>query len=81
MRIVTSISILIALLVGSAGSAMADKTWNSDPAIYGVPGSGQQSAPVAAVPVEAVPVNTAPKSIKLYKAPKAHSKSSPKAID
>ncbi len=65
MKIVNPISILIAFFIASAGAAMADKTWNSDPSIYEAPGREQWTAPMAAPPLEAAPVLAPPKSYRL----------------
>lgn len=81
MKIITPVAALLVGLACSSGSAMADKTWSSDPSNYQSLGSSQWVPPVAEMPIEAEPIYTPPKTYKLYKAPKAKHKSSPKAID
>lgn len=81
MKIIIPFAAMVVGLAFSTGGAMADKTWSSDPSTYESLGSQQWVPPVAEVPVEAEPIYTPPKSYKLYKAPKAKHKSSPKAID
>ena len=71
MKIFATAAVLAAGLLGVAGSAMADKTWNSDPSSQWPP---RNRSTIEVVPVPAEPSYVAP-SYKLYKAPKAKSKS------
>lgn len=67
MKTIMTAAVLVAGLTGVAGSAMADKTWNSDPSSY------RPRTPSMAVQV--LPAPTQSKAYKLYKAPKARAKS------
>lgn len=70
MKSLLTAAVLAAGLFGVAGSAMADKTWNSDPSTYGPVGRTQAST------VEIAPAQAEPRrAYRLYKAPKAHAKS------
>lgn len=72
MKTILTAAILVAGLFGVAGSAMADKTWNSDPAPSHWPARAQSST------IDTPSTQTAgepSKSYRLYKAPKASGKS------
>ncbi len=76
MKFFATTAVLAAGLFGIAGSAMADKTWNSDPA-PNWPARTQSTIEV--VPAPAEPSYAPSKAYKLYKAPKAKAKSQVKA--
>lgn len=77
MKTIVTAAIVVAGLTGLAGSAMADKTWNSDPSTHWPPRT--QSGTVEVLPAPADPSYGASKAYKLYKAPKAKAKSQMKA--
>lgn len=69
MKTIVKAAILVAGLTGIAGSAMADKAWNSDPSNYRPPRTESYTTEVLPAP----PAES--KAYKLYKAPKkAHAK-------
>lgn len=74
MKTLLTAAVLAVGLFGVAGSAMADKTWNSDPSTYG-PVGRTGSSMIEAAPVQVAPSNEPRKAYRLYKAPKAHAKS------
>ena len=71
------IAALAAGLFGAAGSAMADKTWNSDPATHWPPRT--QSRAIHMLPAQAAPSYKPRQSYQFYKAPKGRAKSKLKA--
>ena len=73
MKTIVTAAILVAGLFGVAGSAMADKTWNSDPSTHWPPRT--QSRAIEMAPVQAEPSYAPRKSYRLYRAPKAKAKS------
>lgn len=80
MKAFVKVAVLIAGLTGAAGSAMADKTWTSDPSTYPPDRTQMNAFDVLPLPVEEVEPSYAPsKAYRLYKAPKAHPKSQQKA--
>lgn len=69
MKTIVTAAILVAGLTGVAGSAMADKTWNSDPSTYWPPRTQSEA-------IEVRPAQAKSKAYKhYYKAPKTHAKS------
>lgn len=70
MKTLLTAAVLAAGLFGIASSAMADKTWNSDPSTYRPVGRTQAST------VDMAPAQAEPRRVyRFYKAPKAHAKS------
>ncbi len=67
------IAALVGGLFGASGSAMADKTWNSDPATHWPPRT--QSRAIDMLPAQAEPRYKPRQSYQFYKAPKAKAKS------
>lgn len=73
MKTILKAAVLLTGLTGIAGSAMADKTWNSDPSNYRPSRTQSYAAEVMPVPAESrYAIRKAPR---LYRAPKAHAKS------
>ncbi len=82
MQAISKIAVLLIGLTGVAGSAMADKTWTSDPSTYPPDWTQPNAAEVLPLPlpIDEVEESYAPsKAYRLYKAPKAQSKSEQKA--
>ncbi|KAB2943609.1 MAG: hypothetical protein K8F92_04675 [Hyphomicrobium sp.] len=77
MKTIMTAAILVAGLFGVAGSAMADKTWNSDPSTHWP--ARTQSRTVDMAPAQVEPSYEPRKSYRLYRAPKARAKSRVKA--
>jgi hypothetical protein len=73
MKTIATAAILVAGLFGVAGSAMADKTWNSDPSTHWPPRT--QSRVIEVLPPEAERSYAPRKSYRLYRAPRASGKS------
>ena len=72
MKSIVKAAILLAGLTGVAGSAMADKTWNSDPSTHWPPRT--QSRAMEMVPAQVEPSQEPRKAYRLYRAPKASGK-------
>jgi hypothetical protein len=83
MKTIAKVAVAVLALTGAAGSAMADKTYNSDPSTYDTDASREWVAPIEAQPMQAEPSNAAPvpKNYKLYKAPKAEGKGSKNTVE
>lgn len=77
MKTILKVAVLLAGLTGIAGSAMADKTWNSDPSTHWPPRT--QSRAIEMAPMQAEPSYEPRRSYRLYRAPKAKAKSRVKA--
>lgn len=77
MKIFATTAVLAAGLFGVAGSAMADKTWNSDPSTHWPPRT--QSRAMDTLPAQAEPSTEPRKAYRLYRAPKPKAKSQVKA--
>ena len=74
MKTLVKAAILLAGLTGVAGSAMADKTWNSDPVPNNWPPRAQSRA-MEMTPAQVQPSYETRRAYRLYKTPKARAKS------
>jgi hypothetical protein len=83
MQTISKVAVALLALAGAGSTAMADKTYNSDPSTYDTDASREWVDPADTQPVQAEPSEEAPaqKSYKLYKAPKAEGNGGKKSGD